>query len=238
MRGTLPFLGTTRISLSLFSEPWSFLRHLLRQDHPATHRPLLLALPLKAQAFWPDDAFSRVLEENVELIVAEYRRVASGVILHPNSVLLVEEGTWSVFPLFKGGVRHASHCEACPQTTRLIESLPHCAEGADGLGQITFSVLDPGTHLRPHSGSVNVRLRYHLGLETPPGPWLRVDTERRGWARGKVLAFDDSLEHEVRHEGSERRVVLLVDLWHPELTREERAFTQALAARLFPSAEE
>lgn len=236
MRGTLPFLGSTRISLSLFSEPWFFLRHLLRQDHPAHHRPLLLALPLEARAFWPGDASARALEENVEPIAAEYARIAAEAIRHPNSMLLVEAGTWSIFPLFKGGARHAQHCEACPHTTRLIESLPHCAEGADGLGQITFSVLEPGTHLHPHSGSVNVRLRYHLGLETPPGPWLRVDTERREWAQGKVLIFDDSLEHEVRHEGRERRVVLLVDLWHPELTQEERAFTRALADRLFPSA--
>lgn len=238
MRGTIPLFGTTRISLSLFSEPGFFLRHLLRQDHPAHHRPLLLALPLEARAFWPGDAFARTLQENVEPIAAEYGRIAPDIFRHPNSVLLVEAGTWSVFPLFKGGLRHEPHCEACPHTARLIESLPHCAEGADGLGQITFSVLDPGSHLRPHSGSVNVRLRYHLGLETPQGPWLRVGTERREWARGKVLIFDDSLEHEVRHEGAERRVVLLVDLWHPELTQEERAFTHALATRLFASAPE
>ena len=38
------------------------------------------------------------------------------------------------------------------------------------------------------------------------------------WEEGKVIAFDDSFEHEVWHNGTELRLILIVDLPHPDLT--------------------
>ena len=43
---------------------------------------------------------------------------------------------------------------------------------------------------------------------------------RRG--RWQVLIFDDSFEHEVWHEGGGPRVVLIIDVWHPELDTEAK----------------
>ncbi|CAL1270396.1 unnamed protein product [Larinioides sclopetarius] len=40
----------------------------------------------------------------------------------------------------------------------------------------------------------------------------------RTWEEGKVILFDDSFEHEVWHNGTVSRLVLIVDFWHPELT--------------------
>ena len=39
----------------------------------------------------------------------------------------------------------------------------------------------------------------------------------REWKQGECLIFDDSFEHEVWHDGDSDRVVLICDLWHPEL---------------------
>ena len=36
-----------------------------------------------------------------------------------------------------------------------------------------------------------------------------------------VLIFDDSFEHEVWHEGADDRVVLICDMWHPDLDLHE-----------------
>lgn len=48
----------------------------------------------------------------------------------------------------------------------------------------------------------------------------------RSWEEGKVFIFDDSFEHEVWHNGTEFRLVLIIDVWHPELTAgEKRALT-------------
>ena len=37
-----------------------------------------------------------------------------------------------------------------------------------------------------------------------------------------MLILDDSFEHDVWNKGTESRFVLIVDIWHPELTEEER----------------
>lgn len=44
----------------------------------------------------------------------------------------------------------------------------------------------------------------------------------RSWSEGELLIFDDSFEHEVWHNGTQVRLVLIVDVWHPDLTEEER----------------
>mmetsp|Transcript_18007 Transcript_18007/g.25235 ORF Transcript_18007/g.25235 Transcript_18007/m.25235 type:complete len:100 (+) Transcript_18007:680-979(+) len=41
-------------------------------------------------------------------------------------------------------------------------------------------------------------------------------------AYGKVLILDDSFDHEVWNESQEERVVLLLDIWHPYLSPEDR----------------
>jgi aspartyl/asparaginyl beta-hydroxylase (cupin superfamily) len=39
---------------------------------------------------------------------------------------------------------------------------------------------------------------------------------------GEVLAFDDAFEHEVWNNSTRTRVVLVVDLWHPNLLAKEQ----------------
>lgn len=36
------------------------------------------------------------------------------------------------------------------------------------------------------------------------------------------MIFDDSFEHEVWHNGTSFRLILIVDVWHPDLTEDER----------------
>lgn len=42
------------------------------------------------------------------------------------------------------------------------------------------------------------------------------------------MIFDDSFEHEVWHNGTSPRLILIVDVWHPELTLEERKMLTSL----------
>ena len=77
-------------------------------------------------------------------------------------------------------------------------------------------------------GPTNTRLRMHLALTVPPegqdAPELRVGGVARSWKEGRVLVFDDSFEHHVSpNDSTVDRVVLIVDLWHPQLSPEERA---------------
>lgn len=45
----------------------------------------------------------------------------------------------------------------------------------------------------------------------------------RTWEEGKALIIDDSFDHEVWHNGSTFRLILIVDFWHPDLTPQQRA---------------
>ena len=85
------------------------------------------------------------------------------------------------------------------------------------MGSAYFSRLAPGTHLNAHCGPTNARLRLHLGLVVPDGCSIRVGDEVRTWVEGRCLLFDDSFEHEVWNNATSERLVLIVDVWHPDL---------------------
>ena len=58
----------------------------------------------------------------------------------------------------------------------------------------------------------------------------RVGAETRLWARGEALVFDDTIEHEAMNPTDELRVVLIIDVWHPDLTDVEKEAVGALIA--------
>lgn len=157
------------------------------------------------------------LEEHAAEIAAEYRDVADRIGTHPDNASLVDRGRWTGMFLYGAkGLRNDELCARCPTTARVVESLPLCRN----FGFAMFSGLDPHTHVEPHCGSSNLRLRHHLGVDVPEpaASRLRVGREWRSWEPGKSFAFDDSFEHEVVHEGELPRVVLVVDMWYPGLT--------------------
>ena len=134
------------------------------------------------------------------------------------------EGGWFVFPLYNQGVMVAENCKKCPQTVKLIDTTKlfmRCA-----FGNALFSVLQPGTHIAPHYGPTNCRIRCHVPLIVPQGCCgIDVDGVKRHWEEGKLMLFDDSFLHVACHNGCTSigpRVVLMLDLWHPDLTDEEK----------------
>ncbi|CAM9735658.1 unnamed protein product [Ectocarpus fasciculatus] len=89
-----------------------------------------------------------------------------------------------------------------------------------------FSTLHGGSSIAAHTAPCNLRLRCHLPLTVPSVDTsqcgMRVGGETRPWEEGKCLVFDDSYEHEVWNKTEGERVLLLFDLWHPDLVEEER----------------
>ena len=45
---------------------------------------------------------------------------------------------------------------------------------------------------------------------------------------GKAWVFDDTIEHEAWNGSRETRVILLFEIWRPELSAEERAMVSAM----------
>ena len=83
-------------------------------------------------------------------------------------------------------------------------------------------VSHPGTVVRPHTGETNARLRIHLGINIPEGAFIRVNNETRTWTEGKCTVIDDSYVHEVWHKGNQKRIVLIVDVWHLDMDLKRR----------------
>jgi aspartate beta-hydroxylase len=140
---------------------------------------------------------------------------------HVKSHDLVGNDDWGAFYLWKDGARVEENCARCPVTAAAIADLP-----LDYLpGQapsVLFSLLKPGAHIPPHHGLINTRLICHLPLLVPGPAWLRVGNRTHQWKEGELVIFDDSIEHEAKNEANETRVVLLFDIWRPELTLQER----------------
>jgi aspartyl/asparaginyl beta-hydroxylase (cupin superfamily) len=125
-------------------------------------------------------------------------------------------GKWNVFYFLLGCKEVPAARDLCPRTAGVLRSLPNVAQSA------MFSALTAGTHLWPHCGATNALISLSMGLMVPPGCTMRVGREERTWQGGKCLVFDDSFEHEVWNRGTGTRFILLLDVWHPELTPVER----------------
>jgi len=129
--------------------------------------------------------------------------------------------SWGAFYLWKDGAVVQENAARCPAAMAALADLPLSRIGAR-TPSVLFSLLRPGAHIPPHHGMLNCRLICHLPLIVPPGCWLRVGNETRQWEQSRLLVFDDSIEHEAKNDSDLTRIVLLFDIWRPELTAAER----------------
>ena len=115
----------------------------------------------------------------------------------------------------------------CPRTLAALADAPLCRIPRR-TPSILFSLLRPGARIPPHHGMINTRLICHLPLIVPPGCGFRVGNETRSWEEGRAWVFDDSIEHEAWNGSGQTRVILLFDVWRPELSPGERESVAAM----------
>lgn len=141
-----------------------------------------------------------------------------------------DQGQWAGCYFYIFGQPVESNCEICPETARILKSIPGVAQ----CGTSLFSVLAPGTRVTPHCGNTNAKLRCQLPLRVPEKCGLRVADHPIEQEEGCGFVFDDSFMHMAWNESNKPRFVLLFDLDHPELTRAERAFLRSIALETHP----
>ncbi|GMH54001.1 hypothetical protein TL16_g01583 [Triparma laevis f. inornata] len=148
-----------------------------------------------------------------------------GIIANP------DVGKWKEIPLLKHGE---------PKTTSFPKTLTHLL-ALEPVFNAKISFMYPGTFVEQHTGPSNERLRCHLCLDEGLGSAvLDVAGEKRKWEEGKAFIFDDSFVHLVAYpveicededdnneyndddEMKNVRIVLIVDVWHPDV--KERKF--------------
>lgn len=133
---------------------------------------------------------------------------------------LLDNVDWSALFLCENGAVSDDIVARCPRTWEAVQAapLPRIVNSPT----VMFSLLRAGARIAPHTGTHNARLICHLPLIVPPNCGFRVGNEVRQWEAGKLLIFDDTIEHEAWNDSDEDRVVLIFDIWRPELSARER----------------
>lgn len=211
------------------------------QAQPMLQQPTSFYYPgLPQRAFYDRSEFAWVpaLEAAADAIRAE----AAAVLADPDGVApyvaaepgrpakahsLLNDARWSAFHLFQAGQPVPARAARCPATMQALAGLP-LPRIAGRAPMALFSILHGGTHIRPHTGMLNTRLICHLPLIVPADCQLRVGNHTRRVEPGKMLIFDDSIEHEAWNNSTAVRVILLFEIWRPELNPAERAGLTAL----------
>jgi aspartate beta-hydroxylase len=135
----------------------------------------------------------------------------------------VDRGMWNVLYLYLNHKRFEENCARFPVTLKAIEeSFPRQYSHA------FFSALTPGSHILKHHGPSNRMLRVWLPICGLDGARLRVQEQIVEPKAGEAFAWDHSFEHEAWHDGPDTRIVLIVDVWHPDLADAEVNFLRTM----------
>lgn len=134
---------------------------------------------------------------------------------------------WSALYLVRDGHEIEQTARACPATMAALGQAP-LTRIEDRTPSVLFSRLKGGARIPPHTGLMNTRLICHLPLIVPEGCAFRVGHETRPWREGVAWGFDDTIEHEAWNDSTQDRVILIFDVWKPEIGQQERAELTAL----------
>lgn len=206
---------------SVFDIAWKSVRNVKSPyTHPLQYPPYYLP-GVPAHMFYDPAEFewAQALEDAYPIIKEELMNVlASEGVGFKSYVSEAQKrlSGWNTYNFFFYGKKFEENCERCPRTTALLESLPRFERD-----HIMFSSLNPHSRIPPHVGPMNGIVRAHLPLVVPEGCYIRVGSEERTWREGKLLAFDDSFEHEVFNHSDHVRIVLFMNFWHPCFRSEE-----------------
>jgi hypothetical protein len=216
--------------------PGGFLRspdsseQVARGDRWVNEIPALFCSHLTSHAVWPPDEICELLERNVAIFREEFAGIDPNryqVDKRDERSGLTDGRNWTVFPFYDGfGQLQVDNARACPRIAEFLGS----RAGIGGIGCMAFfSIMNPKTHVPPHTSQLNTRMRYHLGIEVPERDiQFRVHDQLITWKQDSCIKIDDSYEHEVFQQSDRRRVVFVLDLPHPELLPEELEFLEEL----------
>ena len=212
-------------------------------------RPSLFFLPGLPANPWFDPAMSKatrvlqtVLEENWRAIRDELDRLllTDTVNLVPylqDSYMRRKFGgtmphEWESVPLYSDGAVQPLVAKSCSVLSMVIDVLSEQVSGA-----VMLSRLLAGAHLTPHYDDNNYKLTVHLGLHVPKGAAIRVGGETRALREGRCLFFSDAFLHEAWNESAVPRDCLLLDVWHPSLSKNEVKALRAVRRILEPASD-
>ena len=125
-------------------------------------------------------------------------------------------GNWRVFIPRAYGHDIEKNMAKCPTLAKLLKGHPNVTSA-------NISIIDPRKTIPAHKGPFKGILRFSLGLRVPttesgePGVVLTLDGKDYRTGDGEFLLWDDTYEHAVRNETDDYRIVLLLDVFRPNM---------------------
>lgn len=109
---------------------------------------------------------------------------------------------WENFPLELSGVQFEPNMKLVPFISKFVkETGPYKVAG--------LSLLPPGCRIEPHQDNQHTNIVCHIPLLTNKSSKLVVDGEQKSLEiPGKMICFDDSVEHSSFNNGTTDRVTL------------------------------
>eukprot|EP01041_Mallomonas_annulata_P013499 gene13499-28638_t len=192
--------------------------------------PSLFYFPgLRSMPIYPPDNFqtiSNILKLNHTHILNEYNHLqnigySSDYEMKPDEHKL-HQGKWEWQSYILKGKKQVSFQNNCPITSSILDSIPNIMYQTP-FSYTFFSKLHANTTINAHYGPCNLRIRCHYPLIVPPsGDYgMKIGGTTVRWTVGEPIYFDDCYEHKVWNNSNNERVVLLFDMWHPDLHPEE-----------------
>lgn len=192
---------------------------------PRGQSPVLLSIfGLRSQPVWKLSDVTNALEMNTDLILAEFLNCRDATemlnVRHNNA-------RWRVFYLIEEGSWNYNNLCHCPTVNRLLKQLNAVGNNCI-LGDAFFSVITTGTVLGPSFGATNGTLQIRLPLKTTSSG-IKINGRKHIYVKGRAIVFDDSYVHTEKCkrdqralEEEETQVILCIDIWHPEVSFNDR----------------
>jgi aspartyl/asparaginyl beta-hydroxylase (cupin superfamily) len=179
-------------------------------------------------------AFPQMRQEALALLgdAADFRPYVTANAARPQGDVhgLLNNSDWSTYFLFENGTPVVEHIKRCPVIFETVmQHVPLCHIGPRA-PSVMLSLLRPHAKIPPHSGMLNCRYICHFPLVIPPKCGFRVGEQTREWREGELMVFDDTVEHEAWNDSDQNRLVLIFDVWRPELSADEQQMVQTLFA--------
>lgn len=213
---------------------WEFVDHnaqlkKLPEVHAATgqkhNRPFYPGLA--SLAFHPTDRYGELLAYLRECIGAlrEECLALPGLAYRDSR----NDPGWSILNLRCLGKRStlfSAHEAQLPKTSDFLSHLEKWSFAAPESASLLRQA--PGSGLEPHTDCLNMVLCCHVGLSVPSGCWIECGGQRLTWSEGESLIIDQTFVHSTFNPTKDDRIILAFDLWHYDLSLDERRALSAL----------
>lgn len=182
-------------------------------------------------AFFNTDTYewTKLLTTNYKIFLEEFESYTSNNSVQPyfNSIQSANSGKWKTLPLITWNIKRR-YLKSFSKTKKILANIP-------GLVSASYSLLEAGGEILEHRGDTDAHIRTHICLYTSKDfsqAAFTVDTETAHWHTGQCLLFCDAHFHSGYNHSNENRLIMIIDVLHPEYLNKKNIICSKVLAGL------